>query len=184
MMRHLKKYRLFLEENEFEVKLTDEKDVQLTKQKFIDFQKHVQEYPNLKAQIDKAFQLKDQKQLEAELQKILGKDSEKRNPFAVEYATVSRLKKDIEKLQKQNSEDKIKLDDFKSESDAATDATMKKSSESKIGEINTRMKFNQKKIQDIIKEISVKEKELISKMTKTGAEMKVNIAKLNKLSKK
>lgn len=181
----IKTFQIFiLEENEFDVKITDEKDVQMTKQKFIDFQRHVQEYQNLKPQIDKAFQFNDLKKTEEELNKILGKDSEKRNPFAVEYATVSRLKKDIENFQKQNSEDKIRLDDFKSESSSTNDASVKKSSDSKVKEIEDRMKVNTKKISDIIKEVSVKEKQLIDKMTKTGAEMKVNIAKLNKLGKK
>lgn len=60
-MKFIKKYRLFLEENEFEVKPTDERDVQMAKQKFNDFQKHVQDYQKLKPLIDKAFEFKDLK---------------------------------------------------------------------------------------------------------------------------
>jgi hypothetical protein len=183
-VKFIKKYRLFLEENEFEVKPTDERDVQMAKQKFNDFQKHVQDYQKLKPLIDKAFEFKDLKKTEDELNKILGKDSEKRNPFAVEYATVSRLKKDIETYQKQNADDKIRLDDFKSESSAAVDANVKKTSDNKVKEIEDRMKLNSKKISDIIKEVNIKEKELLAKMSKIDSEMKLGITKLNKLGKK
>jgi hypothetical protein len=183
-MKHIKKYQLFLEENEFEIKDSDDKDIKLSKQKLNDLQKYLAEYNQKKALLDKAFELGDPKVIESEIQKILGKDSEKRNPFLVEYATVSKLKREVEKTQKENTEDKLRLDDFKQESSLAKDDTIKKSVDAKIADINSRINYRNKNILDFSKEIQTKEKELLDKMKKMTSDMRLNIRKISSLKKK
>lgn len=183
-MKIIKSYYLFLEENEFEVQETDDKDIKLSKQKLNDLQKDLSEYNQKKVLIDKAFEKGDPKLIEEDLNRILGKDSEKRNPFLVEYSTVSKLKKDIDKLQKDNANDKVRLDDFKQESQLSKDNTTKKSVDAKVSDINNRISVRNKQILDFAKEIQKKEKELLDKMKKMESEMRLNIRKIASLKKK
>lgn len=183
-MRHIKHFRLFLEENEFEIKDTDDKDIKMSKQKLNDLKKYLTEYPQKKVLLDKAFSSKDPKLVESEVEKILGKDSEKRNPFLVEYTTVSRLKKEVETTQKENTDDKIRLDDFRQESSLSKESEVKKSVDAKISDINNRISIRNKKIVDYIKEIQNKEKELLEKMKKMTTDIETHINKISSLKKK
>lgn len=184
-MKIIKSYALFLEEAEFEINDSDDKDIKLSKQKLNDLRKYLTEYGQKKTQIDQVFKkFEIPKDLESELSKILGKDSEKRNPFLVEYSTVSKLKKDIERLQNDNANDKVRLDDFKQEQNLSTEDKTKASVGAKISDINSRVSVRSKQILDYMKEINRKEKELLEKMKKIESEMKVNITKISNLKKK
>ena len=54
-MRHLKPYRIFLEEAEFDVNITDEPDIKMAKEKLTTLKSQLSEYKNKKALIDSAY---------------------------------------------------------------------------------------------------------------------------------
>ncbi len=95
-MKYLKKYRLFLEEDEFEVKDTDKEDVKMSKQKLNQLKTDLKEYPAKKTQIDTLY--KNAKKLsdaENKIEDIIGDEPELRNPFLVDYNNIARMSKEV-----------------------------------------------------------------------------------------
>lgn len=151
-MKYLKKYNIFLEENEFEIKDTDQQDVKMSKEGLNDLKSNLAEYNTNKAKIDEIY--KKSEKPEDDIKKLLGDDVEKRNPFLVEYASIARIEKEVSKLHDDNVKDKLKLDDFKQELSLTKDDTVKKAVNFKVSDISSRMS---KRNEDIVK----KQKELL-----------------------
>ncbi len=186
-MRYLKKYTIFLEEDEFEVKDTDQADVKMAKEKMNTIQEQFKEYTQKKPLIDQVYIKTDKKktkeEIESELKKILGEtdiqSEEDRNPFLVEYSTISRLKKDVDDLQTGKAEDKVRLDDFQQELNLSTEASTKLLVNSKIQDIKNRLGEKSAKITQIMNDINIKQKEHVTKMEKIKADMTEYIKKIS-----
>ena len=103
---------------------------------------------------------------------------EDRNPFLVEYLNVSDLKRRLDKVQKDNTDDKLKLDDFKNELKSATDSKQKATVSQKIDEINKRMGLANSTISKLKSDIVNAEKVLKDKMAKQEKDMKEYIKKM------
>ena len=87
-MRHLKPYRIFLEEAEFDVNITDEPDIKMAKEKLTTLKSQLSEYKNKKALIDSAYlKIKIDADLQKEIESIIGKTDADRNPFLVLLST-------------------------------------------------------------------------------------------------
>ena len=95
-MRHLKPYRIFLEEAEFDVNITDEPDIKMAKEKLTTLKSQLSEYKNKKSLIDSAYlTIKIDADLQKEIESIIGKTDalpgQDRNPFLVEYLHLSLI---------------------------------------------------------------------------------------------
>ena len=186
-MKYLKKYVIFLEEDEFEVKDTDQADVKMAKEKMNTIQNQLSEYNQKKSLIDQVYAKTDKKKtsqdIELELKKILGEtdiqSEEDRNPFLVEYSTIARLKKDVDDLQTAKAEDKIKLDDFQQELNLSTETSTKLLVNSKIQDIKNRLGEKSAKITKIMNDINTKQKEHVVKMEKIKTDITEYIKKIS-----
>lgn len=186
-MKYLKKYTIFLEEDEFEVKDTDQADVKMAKEKMNTIKEQFNEYNQKKPLIDQVYVKTDKKktneEIESELKKILGdadiQSEEDRNPFLVEYCTIARLKKDVDDLQTAKAEDKVKLDDFQEELKLSSEASTKLLVNTKIQDIKNRMGEKSTKITQLITDISTKQKEHVTKMEKIKMDMTGYIKKIS-----
>ena len=187
MMKYLKKYTIFLEEDEFEVKDTDQADVKMAKEKMNTIKEQFNEYNEKKSLIDQVYIKTDKKktneEIESELKQILGdtdiQSEEDRNPFLVEYSTIARLKKDVDDLQTGKAEDKVKLDDFREELNLSSEASTKLLVNTKIQDINNRIGEKSTKITQIMSDINTKQKEHVAKMEKIKMDMEGYIKKIS-----
>lgn len=181
-MKYLKKYKLFLEADEFEIGDTDTPDVVMSKEKMNTTMSNMKDYKTKKSQID-ALYSKEGADIETELEKILGKTDvqkgEDRNPFLVEYAHLSKLEKDINKLQDDNSNDKIKIDDLQQSLSLSEDDATKKAVEFKISDIKNRMSERSSKISEIQQDLVEKEKDHKEKMVKMEKDMRDHVKNLS-----
>jgi hypothetical protein len=182
-MKYLKKYKIFLED--FEIKDTDSPDLKMAKEKMNTIKSHMADYKTKKALIDKLYsnmELKDS-DIEAELKNILGDEDAQngpdRNPFLVEYAHLSKLEREINQLQDDNSNDKIKVDDLQQSLQLTENEDTKKAVEFKISDVKNRMSERSAKISEIQKDLSEKERNHKDKMSKMEAEMKEHIEKIS-----
>jgi hypothetical protein len=186
-MKYLKKYTIFLEEDEFEVKDTDQADVKMAKEKMNTIKEQFNEYNEKKSLIDQVYIKTDKKktneEIESELKQILGdtdiQSEEDRNPFLVEYSTIARLKKDVDDLQTGKAEDKVKLDDFREELNLSSEASTKLLVNTKIQDINIRIGEKSTKITQIMSDINTKQKEHVAKMEKIKMDMEGYIKKIS-----
>jgi hypothetical protein len=186
-MKYLKKYVIFLEEDEFEVKDTDQADVKMAKEKMNTIQNQLSEYNQKKYLIDQVYVKTDKKktkeEIESELKQILGEtdiqSEEDRNPFLVEYSTIARLKKDVDDLQTGKAEDKVRLDDFQEELNLSTEASTKLLVNSKIQDIKNRLGEKSAKITQIMNDINIKQKEHVVKMEKIKVDITEYIKKIS-----
>ena len=186
-MKYLKKYVIFLEEDEFEVKDTDQADVKMAKEKMNTIQNQISEYNQKKPLIDQVYVKTDKKktkeEIESGLKQILGEtdiqSEEDRNPFLVEYSTIARLKKDVDDLQTGKAEDKVRLDDFQQELNLSTEASTKLLVNSKIQDIKNRLGEKSAKITQIMNDINIKQKEHVAKMEKIKVDITEYIKKIS-----
>jgi hypothetical protein len=186
-MKHLKKYKSFLEEAEFDVQDSDTPDVKFAKEKMATIQKQLADYKVKKPMIDKLYlEQKDPKLIQQGLETILGKpdiqSGSDRNPFLVEYVHISKLNSDIDSMQKENVLDKAKLDDFQQEMKIAKEQSTKDVVNKKITDINTRMNNRIKKIQQNQSDYNNSLKQHTDKMTKMLKDMTDNIKKISNVS--
>jgi uncharacterized coiled-coil DUF342 family protein len=179
-MKYLKKYQLFLEEDEFEVKETDKEDIKMSKEKLNLLKKHLSEYEPKKGQIDTIYKsLKDIKEIEGKIKEIIGEDPKLRNPFLVDYNNIARISKEVEQTHDEIAKDKIRADDFKQEANAVQDPTTKAALNAKVTDVNNRISTNNKNIVDKQKEIQELKLELDSKKEKMIADMENSIKKIS-----
>ena len=108
-MRHLKYYKVFLEEAEFDVQVTDEPDIKASKEQFGDLEKNIKEYKQKKPLIDNLYlKAKTDEDIKSQIDNIVGKEN--KNPFLVEYLHVASLSRKINNIQKDITLDKLKKD--------------------------------------------------------------------------
>jgi hypothetical protein len=191
-MKHIKKYKLFLEEAEFEVNLGDEPDVKMSKEKLSSLKKQIADFKTKKTLLDKAFlTAATDADLTKAVENIVGKTDilpeEDRNPFIVEYLHISNLKRKIDNLQKTITNDKVKKDDFLQQAanikDLKDDVT-KQNVNAKINDITNRISTNYKTISSLTTEISSYQTKLYKKMADIEKDLKDNIKKISSESGK
>ena len=182
-MRHLKSYKLFLEESDFDVELTDKPDVKAAKEDFSDLEKDLAEYKAKKSKIDDAYlKIQTDPDLQKKIDEIVGKEHD--NPFITEYLHVASLKRKIDKLQKDISNDKIKQDDFNNELKLSTIDSIKQAITGKIKDVTDRISTNKSDIASLSKEINDAQSSLDKKMKDIEKSMMDNIKNLSDESSK
>jgi hypothetical protein len=181
-MKYLLKYNLFLEENEFDIKDSDAEDVKMSKEKLDDLKNQISDYNQNKSKIVDLYKKANSiEEANEQLEKIIGIDSEDRNPFLVQLANIERMSKEIDLMQDSTANDKIKIDDLKQELSLTKDDTTKKSLAAKISDINNRIADRNKKIADKQKEVIEGDKIHKEKMTKNQSEIQEWIKKISDL---
>lgn len=184
-MKYLKKYKLFLEEDEFDIKDTDKEDVKISKEQLNLLKSQLSEYPSKKGVIEQIYKkYKTVKEAEPEIEKILGDDPELRNPFLVDYNNISRITKEVDEIHKEIVLDKIKSDDFKEESNLVSDPTTKAAINAKFSDIQNRIAEKNKKIVDKQKEVQDLKTKLEEKMNKMREDMEEHIKKISETEEK
>lgn len=181
-MRTLKTYKLFIEEADFDINLTDEPDIKMAKDELSITQKQLAEYKSKKPLIDNAYlKIKSDADLQLKVDEIIGKADEKtpKNPFLVEYLHVANLKRKVDNLQNNIANDKVKKDDFSSQLQGITDDSTKQSVNAKITDITNRITTNTADIASLVKEIAEAQKTLDDKMKDIEKKMMDNIKKLS-----
>lgn len=187
-MRYLKGFEKFNEEVDLEVKITDEPNLKMAKEKLNTLKKHLADYKVKKPLIDKAYLMaKTDADLTTQIESLLGKTdalpAQDRNPFLVEYLTVSNLKRKVQKLGDDILSDKLKKDSFKLDlKDAGPD--LKDATNKKISDIDKRIGTNTSNIALIKKDIEDSQKKLDNKMIQVQKEMTDYIKKIGEEGKK
>jgi hypothetical protein len=183
-MKYLKKYNLFLEAG-LDILPTDEPDVKASKQQMELVTKQLADYKTKKPQIDTLYKtIKDPTQIEAGLLKILGTDVKNRNPFLVDYASISKMIADVDKMQQENTLDKVRLDDFQQDLKITTDANTKQSLTTKVADINKRMTDRVTNINKIQNNFNLADKAHKDKILKVGKDIQDNITKISNVNQK
>jgi len=183
-MKYLKKYKLFTEEVDFNVNITDEPDLKMAKEKLATLKTNLSDYKTKKPLIDTAYlTIKIDAELQKKIEQIIGKTDAQagkdRNPFLVEYLHVSNLKRKINNLQNELVKDKLSKDDFTEELSLSTEASTKTSVSSKISDITNRISTKTASIASLSKEVADSEKELQTKMFNVEKEMQDYIKKIS-----
>lgn len=183
-MRYLKRYSSFNEENDFDPQVTDAPDLKMSKEKLQSIINQAKVFKQKKPLIDKIYlnDSIDDVQLQTKIKELLGPEianKEDRNPFMVEYLNVSDLKRRLERVRKDNVDDKVKLDDFNQDLKGATDATQKTAIQQKISDINSRIGLANTTISKILTDITAAEKSLNLKIAKQEKDMKDYIKNIN-----
>ena len=182
-MRHLKYYKVFLEEAEFDVQVTDEPDIKASKEQFGDLEKNIKEYKQKKPLIDNLYlKAKTDEDIKSQIDNIVGKEN--KNPFLVEYLHVASLSRKINNIQKDITLDKLKKDDFSQELKLSKDDSTKQAVNAKITDISNRISTKTAEIASLSKEISDAKTELDKKMVNIEKDMMDNIKKLSSKSQK
>lgn len=175
-MRYLKRYNSFNEEAEFDPKVTDAPDIKMSKEKLNTLMNQIKTFKEKKSTIDQIYlKTPDDIQLKKKIGDLLGPEisvKEDRNPFMIEYLNVSDLKRRVEKVKKENVDDKMKLDDFNQDLKSSTDSSQKSAIQQKISDINKRIGLANTTITKIINDINAAEKSLNTRMVKQEKEMK------------
>jgi len=184
-MRHLKKYKIFLEEAEFDVNITDEPDIKMAKEKLTTLKNQLAEYKTKKPLIDSAYlTIKIDADLQKKIESIVGKidalPGQDRNPFLVEYLHIASLTRKVDNLQKNIANDKVKKDDFNEELKLSKDDSTKQTVSGKITDITNRISTNTASIASLTKEISEAQTSLNKKMSDTEKNMMDSIKKISK----
>lgn len=191
-MKYIKKYKLFLEEAEFDVNLNDEPDVKMSKEKLSSLKKQIADFKTKKPLLDKLFlTVKTDADLTKGVENIVGKTDilpkEDRNPFIVEYLHIANLRRKIDNLQKTIANDKVKKDDFLQQAnnikDLKDDVT-KQNVSNKITDITNRISTNSATIASLVTEINDYQTKLYKKMSEIEKELKSNIKKISSESEK
>jgi DNA-directed RNA polymerase subunit L len=183
-MRNLKSYRIFLEEAEFDVNITDQPDIKMAKEKLTTLKNQLTEYKTKKPLIDTAYlTIKIDADLQKKIESIVGKidalPGQDRNPFLVEYLHIASLTRKVNNIQIDTSNDKVKKDDFSEELKLSTDDTTKKSVSAKITDITNRISTNTANMASLVKDIADAQKSLDDKMKSIEKNMMDNIKKLS-----
>ena len=188
-MRHLKPYRIFLEEAEFDVNITDQPDIKMAKEKLTTLKNQLTEYKTKKPLIDTAYlSIKIDTDLQKKIESIVGKidalPGQDRNPFLVEYLHIASLTRKVNNIQKDIANDKVKKDDFSEELKLSKDDSTKQAVTSKITDITNRISKNTASIASLTKEISEAQSSLNKKMLDVEKNMMDNIKKNSNMKRK
>jgi hypothetical protein len=166
------KYLKYFED--IEIKDTDKPDVKLAKEQTNDVSQNLLEYNQKKSKIEALYSSTSTNlEIEEGLKKILGEEKDK-NPFLSELTKLLRLQKEIFDIQKNKTDDKIKLDDFNSEMSLAKGSDIKQRISFKLKDIKSRLSSYDAQIANKMKELQNFKTEHVKKMEDLKKEIDKN----------
>jgi chromosome segregation ATPase len=173
-MKHLKKYKLFLED--FEVEDSDSEDVKLSKEKLDRVKTQISYYNSNKSKIDKIYQDLENGSIKDDLDKVIGTGKDT-NPFLVSYSSIASITRSIEKLKKRETDKSIEKNELKDRLSDASDDISKDISD-RISKVNDQIIKIKKDINDASKKLPVLEKSHKEKMDNIEQDIKDWISKI------
>jgi len=182
-MKYLKDYKLFLEEDEFEITDTDQPDVKVAKGELNNVQSQLAYYKQNKTKIDELYKKdallpqSNPEVLQTELNKIIG-IKEKINPFLAEYSSVVGYKYRLNKLQDKDNQKAIEMSDFRKRLGLATTPDSITSLTAKINDIQIEQGKIKKELQDNMGKLPELEKQHNETIKKTEEDLKNWIEKI------
>ena len=194
-MKNIKNYKKFLED--LTINLTDDPTTKMEKQDINTNNEHLKEYNTHKDQLTKIYTAKnttdgsllyDDATLQMEVEKLLGKSNTKtdedRNPFLQELTTVLNLQRRIEKLQKDNLDDKLTKDDLNQNKNGESDKNALDDISNKIKEIDNRTNLNNTSITKLLTDYNKSKKDFDDKMKDIIKDLKDSETKLKNIPQK
>lgn len=194
-MRHLNNFKKFFED--LAVNMTDNPAIKIAKQTYNITKENIDEFNQKKANLEKIYTainpkdgslLYDDTIIQKEVDKLLGKQGvgsgKDRNPFLSELVVLLDLERRIERLQKSNLDDKLTLDDLKSEASGEDNPNSKDQTTNKIKEINDRMSLNTADISKLNTEYLKSKKAFDVKMSKLVKDLQASVKKIVEQPKK
>lgn len=176
-MKFIRSFLSFNESGSFDVNLTDTPDIKADKEMLTNIQKNIADFKSKKNQIDQIFSKKISNDiLKNEIDKIIGVDVSKRNPFIVNYLQVAQDQRRIDDLISKMSEDKISIEETKTLLSSSSDDNQRENLQSTISDV-------QKRINDANKSILILKKSIIDNKKKIDDDMKKKFSDMqNKIS--
>lgn len=168
-MIYLKKYKNFLESDEFDITDNDKEDVKMAKEKLNSLKVKLNEYNSKKSQVDSLYKSDNIKP--GDLEKIVGKD-DNRNEFLVSYANIAAMTKKIEDLKEKDNKKAAELSEFKDRLSDAGEESKESISDrisvigDQIKDIKSKISESSKKLPEMIKEHELKMSNLEENMKK------------------
>lgn len=168
-MIYLKKYKKFLESDEFDITDNDKEDVKMAKEKLNSLKVKLNEYNSKKSQVDSLYKSDNIKP--GDLEKIVGKD-DNRNEFLVSYANIAAMTKKIEDLKEKDNKKAAELSEFKDRLSDAGEESKESISDrisvigDQIKDIKSKISESSKKLPEMIKEHELKMSNLEENMKK------------------
>jgi len=124
---------VFNEESEFDIAPSDTTNVKKSKENLTKVKTDVDNYNKQKAKIDLIYKnAKDDSEIEAKVNDLLGKDKEKRNPYLINYLTVADGERKLKKLVGDKINNKLKADEYRDLIAQSTDDNQKKDMQQQI----------------------------------------------------
>lgn len=183
-MKYLLDFQFFIEK--IEVKDTDPADIQSAKEKLNSIEKHLSEYPSLKSKIDEIYKKNQSnpKNIDKEIENLLGKDPDQRNPFAVDYQRVAKLDSEIKNLTDDIFLDDTKLKLTSQNISLATNDDVKKKMTIDLTQMKLNIDVKKKKLDDKRKEVEESRKKVNDGMIKNKKEVEEASKKISEMDKK
>lgn len=175
-MKHLKGYKYFFEN--LEIRPEDQPDQKATKVNINNQSDWLKEYRNLAPKIENIYKSIPPNKIEEEIKKIIKEDN--KNPYLSSLLKLNKIKSEIESIKKKESDDKIKLDDFKRDLTLLAPNVDKTSINNKILEITKRLSSYKSQIDLKNKELQKFKTEHDKKMIEIKKEIEKNISEIEK----
>jgi hypothetical protein len=175
-MKHLKTYKYFFEN--LEVNPEDQPDQKVTKKNINNQSDWLKEYTNLAPKIENIYKSTPPNKIDEEIKKIIKVDN--KNPYLSSLLKFNRIKSEIDGIKKRESDDKIKLDDFKRDLALLAPNVDKTSINAKILEVTKRLSEYKSQINLKNKELQKFKIEHDKKMIEIKKELDKNISEIEK----
>lgn len=178
-MKIIKSFKVFKEEAEFDVNLTDKPDVKASKEGLEILSKHLKEFKTKKVEIDNLFKQKiDNAELNKRVESIIGKEVDKRNPFLVSYLQVAQDQKRLDDLINKNISENSSIQLNQSLLSNSSDDVQKKSIQDLINKSQQNIRDNSTSISILKKSIDENSKKIKEDMSKIEEDLKDKIKTL------
>lgn len=177
-MRYLKKFNLFKED--INIDPADEPDIKMAKEEFLKFKSQIADFKLKKPKVDSVYLSgKENEDIKVQIENILGRDENNRNPFLVEYLHIMNLRRNVDSYQEQIKQDTISRSSLNDQLIGVTDETAQNAVKTKITDINTGISNKTKSIASLTKELNDADKSFKDKMSKIEKDMTSNIDKIS-----
>lgn len=158
-MKHLKYFE------DFQILDSDTQDVKNSKERMNKLSDQLRDYKSKKSRVDSIFSDKNatSEVIKSKIDAIIGVDSDKKNPFLVDYTSVVRLRYDIEKSLDKTNTDRKEISDLQRDLSGA-DNTSRDSINKRIRDIQDTISGRNKDINDKRNKLSAMERDHKKKM--------------------
>ena len=184
-MKYLKKYNDFNEEADFDVDPKDTTNVKKSKENLTKVRKDIDNYNKQKAQIDTIYKTsKSEAEIDKRVDALLGKDKEKRNPYLINYLTVSNSERKLRSIKDDRINNKLRADEYRDLMDQTDNPDQKKAMSLKVAELNKKNVTGASNLTKLKAEADKRKSDISSSSSKNLKEIEDDIKNITKNIKK